>query len=99
MGKNIHSSRTKINKSHLRQNVFGPVEQARAERLSAKLLEVARQPKPERTEMETIQTASDEKPVEDANEEQMKDAEIDGEGESCVFATDLETVLAYGVLE
>lgn len=97
MGKKLHSSRAKTNKSHLRQNVFGPVEQARAERLSAKLLEIAQQPNPEKTEMEITQTATEEKSTKDADEEQMKDAEADGEGSCCAFARALVTLSAHGL--
>lgn len=41
MARSLRSSREKANKSRLRSNVFGPVEQQRKERLSAKLLELA----------------------------------------------------------
>ncbi|KAK1968086.1 hypothetical protein LY78DRAFT_655627 [Colletotrichum sublineola] len=48
MAKSSRSSVIKKNNQRLKANVFGPVEQARAERLSAKLQELARQPKPEK---------------------------------------------------
>ena len=52
MAKGLRASVNKRNKSKLRDRVFGPVEAARTERLSAKLLELAQQPKPSRdTEM------------------------------------------------
>ena len=52
MAKGLRASVNKRNKSKLRDRVFGPVEAARTERLSAKLLELAQQPKPARdTEM------------------------------------------------
>jgi hypothetical protein len=38
----------KENNRRLKKNVFGPVEAARAERLSAKLLALAAEPKPQR---------------------------------------------------
>ncbi|MCJ1458366.1 hypothetical protein MMC28_008738 [Mycoblastus sanguinarius] len=44
MAKSLRSSRKKVNKSKLRSNVFGPVENARKERLSTKLLELATNP-------------------------------------------------------
>jgi hypothetical protein len=53
MAKSARASSKKANKTKLRARVFGPVEQARAERLHAKLLETMQQPKPERTEMDT----------------------------------------------
>lgn len=48
MAKSARASVIKKNNQRLKANVFGPVEQARAERLSAKLLELAKAPKPER---------------------------------------------------
>src|SRR4051812_11727997 len=47
MAKGLRASVKKSNRSKLRSAVFGPVEQARAERLHAKLLETVNQPKPE----------------------------------------------------
>ena len=41
MAKGLRSRVKKVNKQKLRSNVFGPVEEARKERLSAKLLELA----------------------------------------------------------
>ena len=46
MAKGLRSSTKKANKTKLRSRVFGPVENARTERLSAKLLELASKPKP-----------------------------------------------------
>lgn len=54
MAKGLRSRRMKTNKTALRARVFAPVEHARAERLSAKLLELASQPKPPRSEMEDV---------------------------------------------
>lgn len=42
MAKGLRSSVKKANKARLRSNTFGPVEKARKERLSAKLLEQSR---------------------------------------------------------
>lgn len=47
MAKSTRSSTRKANNRRLASSVFGPAETARAERLSAKLLELAKQPKPE----------------------------------------------------
>ena len=44
MAKGLRSSRNKTNNLMLRSKVFGPVEDARKERLSAKLLELASKP-------------------------------------------------------
>jgi len=46
MAKSARASKIKMNNSKLKSRVFGPVETARTERLSAKLLELASQPKP-----------------------------------------------------
>lgn len=48
MAKSSRASTKKANNQRLKSAVFGPVESARNERLSAKLLEIARQAKPER---------------------------------------------------
>jgi len=56
MAKGLRSSVKKTHRSKLRTRVFAPVEDARTERLSAKLLELASQPRPEKTEMETEAT-------------------------------------------
>lgn len=47
MAKSSRSSTRKANNRRLAATVFGPAETSRAERLSAKLLEVANQPKPD----------------------------------------------------
>ncbi len=46
MAKSARASKIKSNNSKLKTRVFGPVETARTERLSAKLLELASQPRP-----------------------------------------------------
>lgn len=45
MAKSLRSRIKKSNKTCLRQKVYGPIEHARKERLSAKLLELASQPR------------------------------------------------------
>lgn len=47
MAKSSRASTVKANNQRLKRNVFGPVEAARLERLSAKLLETASKPRPE----------------------------------------------------
>ena len=47
MAKGARASSIKTNNAALKKKVFGPVETSRTERLSAKLLELASQPKPE----------------------------------------------------
>ncbi|SPN98337.1 uncharacterized protein DNG_01384 [Cephalotrichum gorgonifer] len=60
MARGLRSNARKANNRKLKANVFGPVEDARAERLSAKLMEVANQPKPiVDAEMKTDDLASD----------------------------------------
>ncbi len=44
MAKGLRSSRNKFNNSKLRSKIFGPVEDERKQRLSAKLLELASKP-------------------------------------------------------
>ena len=46
MAKGARSSSKKANHVALKSKVFGPVETARAERMHAKLMELASQPKP-----------------------------------------------------
>jgi hypothetical protein len=58
MAKGARASSKKANRTKLRARVFGPVEQARAERLHAKLLETIAQPKPEKTQMEIEETST-----------------------------------------
>ncbi|KAI4597058.1 hypothetical protein KJ359_004971 [Pestalotiopsis sp. 9143b] len=60
MAKSSRASTTKTNNQRLKAKVFGPVEQARMERLSAKLLEVASAPKPEKAEAENEMKIVDE---------------------------------------
>jgi hypothetical protein len=65
MAKGARASSKKANRTKLRANVFGPVEQARAERLHAKLLETIAQPKPQKAEMETEESESPNQPLPD----------------------------------
>jgi hypothetical protein len=46
MAKSSRASTNKANNQRLKKNVFGPVEAARAERLSARLMALAAEPKP-----------------------------------------------------
>lgn len=48
MAKSSRAGSVKANNRVLKATVFGPVESARTERLSAKLLELAAQPKPKK---------------------------------------------------
>lgn len=51
MAKGARASTKKANNARLKAGVFGPVENARNERLSAKLLELASQPKPKKEDV------------------------------------------------
>lgn len=73
MAKSSRASTTKANNQRLKAKVFGPVEQARMERLSAKLLEVASAPKPEKAEAENEMKIVDE-------EDEAKTEQDDGKG-------------------
>jgi hypothetical protein len=53
MAKGARASTRKANNAALKSRVFGPVEDARTQRLSTKLLELARQPK--KTEEVTVE--------------------------------------------
>lgn len=59
MAKSARSSTRKTNNQRLKANVFGPIEAARAERLSAKLLELAAQPKPPKPESNEMKIEDD----------------------------------------
>ncbi|KAE8377918.1 hypothetical protein BDV26DRAFT_262691 [Aspergillus bertholletiae] len=54
MAKSVRASVQKRNRAKLRATVFGPVVDARTERLSAKLQELASQPKPSNEENHDI---------------------------------------------
>lgn len=47
MAKSVRASVSKRNRANLRKKVFGPLVDARTERLAAKLQEIASQPKPQ----------------------------------------------------
>lgn len=64
MGRSLRSHRSKKNNTNLRKKVFDPVETARSERLSEKLLKLAQQPKPPRQDMEVEGEAADAKDAE-----------------------------------
>jgi hypothetical protein len=51
MAKGARASTKKANNARLKAGVFGPVESARNARLSAKLLELASQPKPKKEDL------------------------------------------------
>lgn len=60
MAKSVRASVSKRNRANLRKKVFGPVVDARTERLAAKLQEIASQPKPEAPKKAEVEMDSDE---------------------------------------
>lgn len=60
MAKSVRASVSKRNRANLRKKVFGPVVDARTERLAAKLQELASQPKPEAPKKSDMELDSDE---------------------------------------
>jgi hypothetical protein len=60
MAKSVRASVSKRNRAALRKKVFGPIVDARTERLSAKLQEIASQPKPEVPEKTKMDLEADE---------------------------------------
>ncbi|RYP50339.1 hypothetical protein DL768_004104 [Monosporascus sp. mg162] len=82
MAKSSRASTRKANNRRLKANVFGPVESARAERLSAKLLELASQPKPEVKEVKVVED------VEVAEAEEEAEAKMDEDAAAAENADD-----------
>lgn len=60
MAKSIRASVSKRNRATLRKNFFGPIVDARTERLHAKLQELADKPRPEAPEKSKKEQAEDE---------------------------------------
>lgn len=60
MAKSIRASVSKRNRATLRKKVFGPIVDARTERLAAKLQELASQPRPKAPEKSNKELESDE---------------------------------------
>ncbi|PMD49248.1 uncharacterized protein K444DRAFT_622822 [Hyaloscypha bicolor E] len=59
MAKGARASTKKANHQKLKSRVFGPVESARTERLSAKFLELASQPKPQPVKEDIVMKSED----------------------------------------
>lgn len=60
MAKSVRASVSKRNRANLRKKVFGPLVDARTERLAAKLQELASQPRPEAPAKSKMDLAEDE---------------------------------------
>ncbi|KAI0481664.1 hypothetical protein F4859DRAFT_428801 [Xylaria cf. heliscus] len=69
MAKSSRASSRKANNQRLKANVFGPVETERNARLSAKLLELAAAPKPERADNESMNIVDDTADADNAEKE------------------------------
>ncbi|RAK96427.1 uncharacterized protein BO80DRAFT_505422 [Aspergillus ibericus CBS 121593] len=85
MAKSVRASVSKRNRAKLRATVFGPAVDARTERLSAKLQELASRPKPneERTNMELDSTRTNDK-LDDSVSNVNEDMDIDqGSAKGC----------------
>ncbi|KAK8049256.1 hypothetical protein PG994_010986 [Apiospora phragmitis] len=69
MAKSSRASTVKANNQRLKRNVFGPVEAARLQRLSAKMREIAAQPKPTpEVEMKPVDEGGEANATEQASE-------------------------------
>ncbi|KAK2594434.1 hypothetical protein QQS21_007838 [Conoideocrella luteorostrata] len=68
MAKSTRSSTKKENNRRKYASVFSPAEAARNERLSAKLLKLARQPKPESSDVNMDATAFEKETAEEAGD-------------------------------
>ncbi|KAK3169485.1 hypothetical protein OEA41_008868 [Lepraria neglecta] len=89
MAKGLRSSRNKTNNLKLRSKVFGPVEDARKERLSAKLLELASKPI-EKTE-EDAKMIDDDKDSKQPKETESEADLLASEGEMDLDQADTST--------
>ncbi|KAK5134899.1 hypothetical protein LTR08_005989 [Meristemomyces frigidus] len=78
MAKSARASSVKKNNTGLKKRVFGPVEIARSERLSAKLLALAQQPKPPRPEK--MEVEKDGRKDVGAKEDKTADETMDVDG-------------------
>ncbi|CAD6448440.1 0fabd925-02ff-44c6-b031-bbf25dc5af29 [Sclerotinia trifoliorum] len=74
MAKGARSSSIKANNSALKAKVFGPVENARAERLNAKLMELISQPKPSAKTEDVDMEGKEAKDVEASAKDTTNDA-------------------------
>ncbi|KAI1752266.1 hypothetical protein F4782DRAFT_148124 [Xylaria castorea] len=85
MAKSSRASSRKTNNQRLKAKVFGPVEIERNARLSAKLLELAAAPKPERPDSESMNI------VEDVDASNNGDAEKEGATAADETVMDVDT--------
>ncbi|KAK4569998.1 hypothetical protein LTR86_002968 [Recurvomyces mirabilis] len=92
MAKSSRSSALKKNNKQLKKKVFGPAEAARQERLNAKLMALASQPKPPRADME-VET---EELVKDAKAGNEMEVEEEGTTSKTKKPTRASGVFDYG---
>ncbi|KAJ5783682.1 uncharacterized protein N7518_009359 [Penicillium psychrosexuale] len=80
MAKSVRASVSKRNRANLRKKVFGPLVDARTERLAAKLQELASQPRPEapvKSKMDLDEAAEAAKAQTGDSEERLPNTEMD----------------------
>ncbi|KAI1840784.1 hypothetical protein JX266_012991 [Neoarthrinium moseri] len=90
MAKSSRASTVKANNQRLKAKVFGPVESARMERLSSKLLELAaapKPPKPEENEMKIVDDEDESASEQKAPEADAEDAAMDIDGGKAASAS------------
>ena len=79
MAKGLRATTRKRNKRNLRAQIFGPAHDARTERLSAKLQEIAAKGKPGQEAIMQVDQEENEKHV---DEEVARETQTEGAGES-----------------
>jgi len=76
MAKGLRATTKKNNRVKIRARVYAPVDEARTERLSQKLLELASQPRPAKTEMDV--DAEKEVSSKDQDAQTAEEMDVDG---------------------
>ncbi|KAL6245099.1 hypothetical protein RBB50_007874 [Rhinocladiella similis] len=80
MAKSARASVTKRNHRNLRAKVFGPAHDARLERLSAKLQELAAKPKVNEEKAMDVDEATEQVEGEDPTNDSAEEMEVDADG-------------------
>jgi len=80
MAKSARASVTKRNNRNLRAKVFGPAHDARTERLSAKLQELAAKPRPTEDKMVDVDQSAEQGDLEQENNKGAEEMEVDARG-------------------
>ncbi|KAL2216892.1 hypothetical protein M432DRAFT_677351 [Thermoascus aurantiacus ATCC 26904] len=89
MAKGLRSSVRKRNKAKLRATVFGPAADARTARLSAKLQELASQPRPKKSETADMESngADDQGEIGTQTKDAQRDGDMDIDGGAAKVTT------------